>query len=91
MKEKIQKESKAEYAGFILSEEGFRILQAAGYGGNMKDAKKTKVLMDLSDTSFERIKDSIKGMRLDFDLFTDKEKQRIKEIQDRKKIIGFET
>ena len=81
MKEKIQKESKAEYAEFILSKEGFRILQAAGYGGNMKDVKKTKVLMDLSDTPFEHIKDSIKGMGLDFPIFSEEEIQRIREVK----------
>lgn len=88
MKENIQKESKAEYARFLLSEDGFRILQAAGYGGKMKP-NKTKVLMDLSDTAFETLKESIKGLRIHAD-FTDKEKAKIREIQMRKNIQGFQ-
>ena len=87
MKEKIQKESKAEYAEFILSKEGFRILQAAGYGGNMEKIRK-KASMDLSDTPFEVIAESVKGMKLDFPIFSEEEIQRIKEIKRRKKIIG---
>lgn len=87
MKTKILKESKAEYLQFMVSEEGFRILQAAGYGGNMEKIRK-KASMDLSDTPFEVIADAVKGMKLDFPIFSEEEIQRIKEIKRRKKNSG---
>ena len=87
MKTKILKESKAEYLQFMVSEEGFRILQAAGYGGNMEKIRK-KASMDLSDTPFEVIAESVKGMKLDLPIFSEEEIQRIKEIKRRKKNSG---
>jgi len=80
VKEKIQKESKAEYAEFILSKEGFRILQAAGYGGNMEKIKR-KASMDLSDTPIEMIAEAVKRIKMDFPIFSEEEIQRIREVK----------
>ncbi len=90
----INTEKKAEYAEFLQTEDGQRVLQKAGFGQGetiMKNKKKEiKVLMDLSDTPFELIKDSVKGVKLQFDIFSEKEKNKIREIQERKNIAGFQ-
>lgn len=89
----IEPQQKAEYAEFLQTENGQRVLQKAGFGQGdiMKNKKKEiKVLMDLSDTPFELIKDSVKGVKLQFDIFSDKEKSKIREIQQRKNISGFQ-
>lgn len=90
----IETEKKAEYAEFLQTEDGQRVLQKAGFGQGetiMKNKKKEiKVLMDLSDTPFELIKDSVKGVKLQFDIFSEKEKNKIREIQERKNIAGFQ-
>lgn len=90
----IKTEKKAEYAAFLQTEDGKRVLQKAGFGQGetiMKNRKKEiKVLMDLSDTPFELIKDSVKGVKLQFDIFSEKEKSKIREIQERKNISGFQ-
>jgi basic membrane lipoprotein Med (substrate-binding protein (PBP1-ABC) superfamily) len=90
----IEPTKKAEYAEFLQSEQGKNILLLAGFGQGdtiMKNKKKEiKVLMDLSDTPFELIKDSVKGVKLQFDIFSDKEKSKIREIQQRKNISGFQ-